>query len=127
MSEFDVLEAAYAPELAVHLGDEQGVELGGIKYTAIIGRLRVEQVELVIGSQEEISFRDVCQVSVQCPAGTISIDQQMIVEKYTTGDASLRHTQAFSVRSILSVTGAWTTAEAWRESLVKRQRSGTER
>jgi hypothetical protein len=50
----------------------------------------------------------------------------MKIARYTTGDASSHDSQLFYVRTVTSITDAWTTVEAWRELASKQQMRGTE-
>ena len=119
-----------ADSLVGTLGDEGAVEIedaaGAIQFAAIVGKLRIEPVEVTVGSVEEIRYRDICQVHVRCPAGAIVPKQRLNIFKYTTGDASTHDRQRFYVHTIDSVTEGLTVATVWRESLAKRQARGTE-
>lgn len=130
MSEFDVLEAAYADDMLVHMGEPEGVELATVgtpkKFPAIVGKLRTEAIIIPTGESERTVHRDVCQVMVNCQPGTIGVKTRLFVLKHTSSDASERDRHSFTVQQIDSVTDAWTTVQVWRESLAKVQRRGLE-
>lgn len=130
MSEFDVHEVAFAADLVNYLGDEDAVTvdtLGAARsLPAIVGRLRVEEITLLRGNVEETSYRDVCQVSIAAPPGTVTLKSRLKVARYTTGDKDTHDRQVFHVRTIDSMTDGWTTAQVWRESLAKVQQRNVE-
>ncbi len=131
MSEFDIHESAHAGDMIVHMGDSGGVEIftasGAQGFDAIIGSVRTEPVDVPIGGSEQVVYRDLCNVSVKCKPGTIGARQKIIIKKLLEGDDSQRDRQAFYVARIISVTDAWTSFEAQRDSLAKIQRRGIER
>lgn len=129
MSLFDTLAAAYADDLVAHLGDEAAAHvLVADKYQpfpAIVGRLRVENVEVARGTSVATEQREVCQVSLRCPAGTIHPKTRLWLRLYAATD-EFNESEVFYVRTIDSVTPGLTTVQAWREMLAKVQRRKVE-
>jgi hypothetical protein len=130
VSTFDVLERVYADDLVLYGGDPGAVVIMTAAtpkpLAAIVGRLRTEEVPVVMGSTEKWVHREVCQVSVRCEPGEVGQKTRMKIARYTTGDASSHDSQLFYVRTVTSITDAWTTVEAWRELASKQQMRGTE-
>jgi len=131
MSEFDVHESACADDMIVHMGEIEGVELvtvaGEVKRDAVVGSLRTEAIETIVGGSEQTLHRDICQVQVRCQPGEIGTRQRIYIHKYFDGDDSQRDRQSFHVLRLIGVTDSWTTFEAARDSLAKWQRRGVER
>lgn len=124
MSQFDDLAAEQADVLVEYLGEREGVVLAdGKKFDAVVGTIQTEDEQVVVGTSERTSQRDVCQIVVSCPPGTLTVKSKIIILKHAAdGDDA----QAFYVRSLDRETEAMTTATCWRERLAKVQRRGLE-
>jgi hypothetical protein len=130
----ELLAAGGTDCLVAALGDPGAVRVLGknhdlataTSYAAIVGSLRVAEVELIPGTLEHTEQQETCQVSIHCPPGTIHLESEMVIAKYTTGDASTHVGQSFHVQTIERVTAGLTTVQAARAALSKIQRRGLE-
>ena len=127
MPVFDDMMAAGGVGLLMQVhGQAAAIEIGTDKFDGIVCSPRTEEVPTIQGGLERWVHRDICRVSIRCEPGTVDQKTRLKIIRYTKGDASTHAGQLFHVRQINSVTDQWTTVEAWRDSLAKVQRAGTE-
>lgn len=95
----------------------------------IVGALRAENRDTLVGGQRKTELYESCQLTVDTAiyqSDQLGIRTKIVLPQYTTGDASNRDQQAFVVRSIDSVTGSLVTVTVERKQLARLARRGNE-